>query len=81
MLPAYSHVPMRIGYLSEANDSHVRLLEVTVFANTSFTFPPGSFPEHRPLEIFSSGISLAQLLYYTDNAALVNAAPVFDTRS
>jgi len=48
MLPAYSHVPMRIGYLSEANDSHVRLLEVTVFANTSFTFPPGSFPEHRP---------------------------------
>ena len=39
MLPAYSHVPMRIGYLSEANDSHVRLLEVTVFAITSFISP------------------------------------------
>jgi len=68
---AYYHVTMRNGYLSKEVGRkpygiHVKLLEVKVFAITTFSSPAGSLPEHRTFEIFSGGISPAHLLYYTE---------------
>ena len=71
MRAAYFHVTMRNGSLSKevgrkTNSIHVKLLEVKVFAVISFNSPVGSLPELRTFEIFSSGISPAELLYYSE---------------
>jgi hypothetical protein len=70
MLDAGSHATMMDVYSSvqegpETSWSSRETAGSEGFCITFFTSPAGSLPEHPTFGTFSSGISPAQLLYYT----------------